>query len=207
MLTFLGTPMIETKRLYLRKFTAADTQTVFDHWLSDSRVSDNRVSASHQSVSETRERVKKIIEGYQKKSFCYWAIVLKEGHTLVGEIDLYDFDRSTENCSVSYSIGFMWWNQGYGTEALKAIIDFGFRQMGIHKIEAAHNLDNPASGRMMSKVGMKQEGVIKHMIRNSKNQYKDCAVWGLLQDEYLRLAVKGESAIKRTPKDQTDIIN
>ncbi|WP_353625698.1 GNAT family N-acetyltransferase [Bacillus sp. JCM 19041] len=181
--------------MYLRKFTDADSQTVFDHWLSDSRVSDNRVSAPHQSVSETRERVNKIVEGYQKESFCYWAIVLKERNVLIGEIDLYDFDRVTENCSVSYSIGFMWWNQGYGTEALKAIIEFGFQQMDIHKIEAAHNIDNPASGRIMSKVGMKQEGIIKHMIRNSKNQYKDCAVWGLLQDEYVQAQTIKNSSI------------
>ena len=59
--------------------------------------------------------------------------------------------------------------------------------MNIHKISAAHNTDNPASGKIMSKVGMVQEGIIKHMIRNSKNQYKDCAVWGILQDDYLKI--------------------
>jgi [ribosomal protein S5]-alanine N-acetyltransferase len=56
--------------------------------------------------------------------------------------------------------------------------------MNVHKISAAHNVDNPASGKIMLKNGMEQEGTIKHMIRNAKNQYKDCALYGLLQEEY-----------------------
>jgi [ribosomal protein S5]-alanine N-acetyltransferase len=91
----------------------------------------------------------------------------KDSGELIGEIDLYDFDKMTENCEVSYSLGYEWWNRGYGTEALRAIVEFGFRQMNIHKISAAHNTDNPASGRIMSKAGMVQEGIIRDMIRNS----------------------------------------
>ena len=163
MIIYHGTPKIETKRLILRRMEYVDAQSVFDNWISDERVTNNRVNAAHKSISET--------------------IVSDE---LIGEIDLYDFDNSTGNCEVSYSIGYKWWNQGYGTEALRAIIDFSFKYMNIHKTSAAHNTDNPASGKIMSKSGMVQEGIIRHMIRNSKNQYKDCAVWGILQEDYLK---------------------
>lgn len=181
---YFGTPHIETDRLILEKFQLNDTQKVFDHWLSDERVADNRINAAHKTISETLERVNKIVTGYESKEFCYWAIKLKDSGELIGEIDLYDFDKVTENCEVSYSLGYEWWNRGYGTEALRAIVEFGFRKMNLHKISAAHNTDNPASGRLMSKAGMAQEGIIRDMIRNSKNQYKDCAVYGILQDEY-----------------------
>jgi [ribosomal protein S5]-alanine N-acetyltransferase len=184
MINYSGTPKIETDRLILRKLEMTDAQSVFDHWLSDERVTDNRINPAHKSVSETVERVQKIISQYGSEDFCYWAIELKDTGELIGEIDLYDFDNATENCEVSYSLGFKWWNQGYGTEALRAVVEFGFRTMNIHKISAAHNTDNPASGRIMIKVGMKLEGIIRHMIRNSKNQYKDCAVYGLLQEDY-----------------------
>ena len=186
MVDFTGTPKIETKRLILRKFEMADGQIAFDHWLSDERVADNRISPAQKSVSETMERVSKIVTQYENKAFCYWAIELKETGELIGEIDLYDFNSATDNCEVSYSIGYRWWNQGYGTEALRAVVEFGFRTMNIHKISAAHNTDNPASGKIMRKVGMEQEGVIRHMIRNSKNQYKDCVVFGILQEDYLK---------------------
>ncbi len=186
MINFVGTPRMETEQLILRKMNSNDTQSVFDHWISDERVTDNRINAAHKSISQTIERVEKIVSGYETKDFCYWGIELKASGDLIGEIDLYDFDPSTGNCEVSYSIGYQWWNQGYGTEALRAVVDFGFRDMNIHKISAAHNTDNPASGKIMGKVGMIQEGIIRDMIRNSKNQYKDCAVWGILQNDYLK---------------------
>ncbi|MGD6833907.1 GNAT family N-acetyltransferase [Sutcliffiella halmapala] len=186
MINFTGTPVLETHRLILRKMELNDTQSVFENWISDERVSDNRVNAAHRTVSETSERVEKIVNGYDNKDFCYWAVELKSSGELIGEMDLYNFDDATGNCEVSYSLGYNWWNQGYATEALGAVVEFGFRHMNIHKISAAHNTDNPAFGRVMEKVGMGQEGVIRHMIRNSKNQYKDCAVYGILQEDYFK---------------------
>lgn len=186
MINFLGTQKIETERLILRRMEISDIQKVFDHWLSDERVSDNRASAAHRTVSETKERVTKIISNYTNNEFCWWAIERKVDGELIGEIDLYEFDNATGNCEVSYSIGYEWWNQGYGTEALKAVVEFGFKYMNLHKISAAHNTDNPASGKVMSKVGMVQEGIIRHMIRNAKNQYKDCVIYGILQEDYFK---------------------
>lgn len=185
MINYLGTPKIETDRLILRRFDLTDAQSVFDHWLSDERVTDNRMKGAHKTISETIERVAKIVRAYGSQEYCYWAIELKVSGELIGEIDLYNFDNATGNCEVSYSLGYKWWNQGYGTEALRAVVEFGFRYMNIHKISAAHNIDNPTSGRIMSKVGMEQEGIIRHMIRNAKGQYKDCAVYGILQEDYL----------------------
>ncbi|MCA0149850.1 GNAT family N-acetyltransferase [Rossellomorea vietnamensis] len=185
MISYKGTPVLRTDRLNLRKLCMYDTQRAFDHWLSDERISDHRVSPAHKTIAETHKRMKKTVDGYVSKEFCHWGIELKDGGGLIGEIDLYDFDSSTGNCEVSYSIGYDWWNKGYGTEALKAVVEFAFIHMNVHKLSAAHNTDNPASGRIMEKAGMKREGVLRHMIRNAKDQYKDCAVYGLLCEEYL----------------------
>ena len=190
MITYVGTPIIETERLILRSLKMTDAQAIFDNWLSDERIADNRVSAAHKSVSETIKKLTKIVNDYSKNDFCWWGIEQKVNGELIGEIDLYDFDNATGNCEVSYSIGYEWWNKGYATEALRAVVDFGFRQMNVHKIAAAHNTDNPASGKVMTKVGMVQEGVIRHMIRNSNNQYKDCAVYGILQEDFRAIVDK-----------------
>ncbi|MFD2044950.1 GNAT family N-acetyltransferase [Ornithinibacillus salinisoli] len=197
MINYLGTPKIETDRLILRKLELKDAQNIFDNWLSDKRVADNRISPAHKKVSETMERVAKIVSEYDSKECCYWGIVQKGNRELIGEIDLYNFDIATNNCEVSYSLGYNWWNHGYGTEALRVVVEFAFKHMNIHKISAAHNVDNPASGKIMRKVGMQQEGVIRHMIRNAKNQYKDCVVCGILQEDY----------IKNTASEQTFILN
>ncbi len=187
MIKFLGTPTLETDRLILRRIILEDAESIFDHWLSDERVMDNLIKGAHKSLSETIERVKEVVSNYDSQEFCYWGMELKENGKLIGAIDLFNFDQLTENCEVGYLMGYQWWNKGYGTEALKTVIEFGFRDMNIHKISAAHNTDNPASGRIMEKVGMEHEGTIKHMIRNAKNHYKDCAVYGLLQDDYSKM--------------------
>ncbi|ASS74185.1 GNAT family N-acetyltransferase [Tumebacillus algifaecis] len=186
MITYLGTPTIETDRLILRKLKLSDAQSVFDNWLSDERVTDNLIRGAHKTVFETIERVTVIVGGYDSPEYCYWGIELKGSGELIGAIDFFNLNTTTENCDVGYALGYKWWNQGYGTEALRAVVEFGFERMNIHKISAAHNLDNPASGKVMRKIGMVQEGTIRHMIRNAKNQYKDCAVYGILQAEYMK---------------------
>lgn len=185
MIKFHGTPTLETERLILRRLVIEDAQSFFTHWMSDERVTDNLIKGAHKSIKESVERVTNIVNEYEEQEFCYWGIELKATGDLIGAIDFYHFDLGTENCEVGFTLGYDWWNQGYGTESLKAVMEFGFRHMNIHKISAAHNSDNPASGKIMQKVGMKQEGLIRHMIRNAKNQYKDCAIYGILQEEYL----------------------
>ncbi len=97
MIKYIRTPYIETDRLILEKFQLNDTQKVYDHLLSDEGVADNRINAAHKTISETIERVNKIVSGYESEECCYWAIKLKDSGELIGEIDLYDFDKMTEN--------------------------------------------------------------------------------------------------------------
>ncbi|MGF2616141.1 GNAT family N-acetyltransferase [Rossellomorea vietnamensis] len=185
MIRFEGTPLLETNRLILRKLELTDAEIMFDRWLSDERVSDNRVSPAHKSVTETIEKLKTICGQYSNEDFCYWGMELKESGELIGEIDLYDFDEQTINCDVSYSVGPDWWNNGYASEALREVVRFAFNTMNVHKISAAHNTDNPSSGKVMLKAGMNQEGIVRDMIRNAKNQYKDCAIYGILRKDYI----------------------
>jgi ribosomal-protein-alanine N-acetyltransferase len=197
MINYIGTPKIETKRLILRKIELTDAQSVFDHWLSDERVMNNLIRGPHTSVSETIERVKTIVSEYSSPEFCYWGMELKSSGALIGATDFYNFNNISDNCEIGFSLGYNWWNQGYGTESLRALVEFGFKHMNIHKISAAHNTDNPASGKIMEKVGMQKEGLIRHMIRNAKGHYKDCNVYGILQEDYL----------SNTDQDNSVIIN
>ncbi|MGE6489242.1 GNAT family N-acetyltransferase [Paenisporosarcina sp. NPDC076898] len=190
MINFYGTQTLKTNRLILRKIVEKDAPSFFNNWMSDDRVTDNLIKGAHKSISESVERVTNIVNEYEDQEFCYWGIELTATGDLIGSIDFYNFDDTTENCEVGFSLGYDWWNQGYGTEALKAVLEFGFQHMNIHKISAAHNTDNPASGKIMQKAGMEQEGLIRHMILNAKNQYKDCAVYGILQEDYLVLMKK-----------------
>lgn len=173
----IGTTTILTKRLKLRKLTFDDVQSVFSHLKSDERITDNLVSAAHTEIEQTRIMVEEIINQYDNPGFYDWGIELNESNELIGLIDLYDFDAEEPKCNVGYLLGFKWWNQGYGTEALAAVVDFAFNKINIKEISATHNTDNPASGRIMEKVGMTKERVVKDMIKNAKGDSKDCAIY------------------------------
>jgi [ribosomal protein S5]-alanine N-acetyltransferase len=194
MIIYKGAPMIETQRLILRKMEMNDANRMFDYIFSDHRVMDNLIKGPHKSISETINRLTEITNQYVSEKFCYWGIEVKDSGELIGTIDLYNINEDTENCEVGYDIGFNWWNQGYGTEALHAVVEFAFRFMNIHKISATHGIDNPASCKIMLKVGMKREGIIRHMIRKN-NQYKDCGIYGILQQEYLETKLRNQTPI------------
>lgn len=172
-----GTITINTRRLTLRKITIEDVQFIYSNLKSDERVTDNLVKGVHKNSEETFTMVKEIVNQYESPSFYQWGIELNEGKELIGIIDLYNFDPNGNKCWVGYEIGYNWWNKGYGTEALKAVLDFAFNHIKINEISAAHNTDNPASGRIMEKAGMHKDHIIENMITNAKGQSKDCVIY------------------------------
>jgi len=173
----IGTITILTKRLKLRKLTFDDVHPIFSRLKSDERITDNLVAAAHTDLEQTRKMVDEIIYRYDNPGFYHWGIEIIESNALIGLIDLYDFDANEPKCNVGYLLGYDWWNQGYGTEALAAVVDFAFNKINVIEISATHNTDNPASGRIMEKVGMKKDHVVKDMIKNAKGESKDCAVY------------------------------
>lgn len=173
----IGTVTIDTKRLKLRKISPNDVQAIYTNLKSDERVTDNLVKGIHKNSGETLVMVKEIISQYENPSFYHWGIELIESKELIGLIDLFEFEANGTKCSVGYEIGYNWWNNGYGTEALKTVVDFAFNHIKVSEISAAHNTDNPASGRIMEKVGMQKDRIVKDMITNAKDQSKDCAIY------------------------------
>jgi RimJ/RimL family protein N-acetyltransferase len=93
-----------------------------------------------------------------------FAIALAETDEPVGTIALEGF-HDPAVAVLGYWLGVPYWNRGYTTEAARALIDYGFEQMGLHRIEATWFMRNPASGRIMEKVGMAMEGVQRSAMR------------------------------------------
>jgi len=78
---------------------------------------------------------------------------------LTGVVSLMLINREHGRAELGYWIALDKWNQGYATEAAAAILDFGFKNLGLHRIESRHFVRNPASGKVMQKLGMQQEGI------------------------------------------------
>ena len=111
-----------------------------------------------------------------------FAIVGNKTGALVGAISLM-IKREHRRAELGYWIALDCWNCGYATEASQRLIDFGFESLGLHRVEARHFLRNPASGRVMQKIGMRQEGVERdHVIK--RDRFESLAVYSILEPEW-----------------------
>jgi len=100
----------------------------------------------------------------------------------VGTIGYMDYSEEHASVEVGYSLAKWVWGKGLATEALRAVIDHTFDTMDVNRIEAQHETDNPASGRVMEKCGMMKEGVLRQRLFN-KGRYTDVALYSILRQD------------------------
>lgn len=101
-----------------------------------------------------------------------------------GVIGLMDISREHSRAKVGYWIGRPYWNQGYATEAVCAVLDYGFRVLGLNRIYAFSLTRNVASGRVLDKCSIRYEGILRRHVRKG-GSFEDIAVHGILREEYL----------------------
>lgn len=154
----LGTKEIETPRLCLRRFTLDDAQAMYMNWASDEAVTQYLTWPPHSSPEASRMVLQSWTEGYGKADNYQWAIVLKELAQPIGSIGVVSHDDRVEKAEIGYCIGRRWWHMGIMPEALNAVTNYLFCEVGMRRIEARHDIRNPNSGAVMRKCGMKYEG-------------------------------------------------
>lgn len=155
-----GTKTIHTDRLVLRKFTLSDVDAVYQNWTSDKKVAQYVNWETHKNVEETKGVVQHWVDEYEKGSY-NWVVALADTGELIGSISVIRMSGKHRNCEIGYCYGSRYWNKGYATEALKAVVDYMLDACEMHIVEAKHNSLNPASGRVMEKAGMEKEAVLK----------------------------------------------
>ena len=132
-----------------------DVYEYYERLFGDADVSRFMLFAPHQDIGESLESLQRKLDKYAEGNFYCWGITEKGEDGLIGLIELLRFDEETGGCSFAYMLGESFWGQGYGTEALTAAFDFAFSRMDVRSITADHMAQNPASGRVMEKAGMK----------------------------------------------------
>ena len=181
MLTHKGTITIETPRLILRRARMEDAEPMFRNWANDPEVTKYLTWPIHESMEVTRNLLVNWVESYQKDDYYQWMIVLKEIDEPIGSITASTVGR-TQSAHIGYCIGKRWWHQGIMSETLKAVMDFLFDEVGYHRVEAMHDPNNPHSGGVMKKCGMKYEGTLRQADRNNQG-ICDASYYGLLANE------------------------
>ena len=150
-------PTLETKRLILRRIAMRDAKDIFAY-SRDAEVARHVLWSAQKDVSEARDYCRFMMKRYRNDLPSSWGIEEKSTGRLVGTIGYMDYNEDNATVEVGYSLAHWLWNGGYMTEALARVIDYTFDAMDINRIEAQHELDNPASGRVMEKCGMHLNG-------------------------------------------------
>lgn len=178
-----GTKRIETERLVLRQFIEADAQPAFRNWMSDEKVTVFLRWPTQTDVSESVDIIKKWMEDYKKPNFYQWAIELKEIGEPIGTISVVGGKEELNILHIGYCIGSRWWHQGIMSEAFAAIIPYLFDEVGANRIEAMHDPNNPHSGDVMKKCGLKYEGTHRQADWSNRGVV-DAAMYSILRSEY-----------------------
>ena len=181
MLKHKGTQTIETPRLILRQAKMEDAEAMFRNWANDPEVTKYLTWPPHGNIEVTKKVLGVWVECYKKDDYYQWMIVLKETGEPIGSIMANTIGRA-QSAHIGYCIGKSWWHQGIMAEALLAVMDFLFDEAGYHRIEGLHDPNNPHSGAVMRKCGMKYEGTLRQADRNNQG-ICDACYYGLLANE------------------------
>jgi len=176
----IGTKQLETERLILRRISVNDAEAMYNNWASDDIVTKYVTWPKHESVEATRGLLEIWEKEYENDSCYRWAIVLKDENKVIGTIDVVRVNEADETAEIGYCISHEYWSKGIVTEAAKKVVEYLLNEVGFYRVEAQHHLDNPASGKVMQKIGMKYEGVIRGA-RIVKGEHIDVAMYAILK--------------------------
>lgn len=179
-------PRLETPRLILRRLEMHDAPDLFDY-SRDPQVAKHVLWDAQTSVSEARAYVRYMLRRYRAGEPASWGIEEKETGRVVGTIGYMWYQRDNNACEVGYSLARRRWNRGYMTEALAEVLRFSFEELGVHRVEAQHEVENAASGAVMRKCGMRKEGTLRGRLYN-KGRYVDVDLYAMLREDYARWA-------------------
>jgi ribosomal-protein-alanine N-acetyltransferase len=173
-----GLPTLTTARLILRRFAPEDAAGV-QRFAGDREVAANTINVPHPYPDGAAEMwINSHAALWEERQGMTLAVTERASGALVGAIGLI-ITAADRRAELGYWIGRPYWNRGYATEAGRAVLEYGFGPLGLHRIMARHLARNPASGRVMQKLGMTQEGVLRgHVLK--WDVFEDLVVYAVL---------------------------
>lgn len=175
-------PTLETQRLILRPFDMTDAKDV-QKLAGDRAVADTTLNVPHPYEDGMAEQW---IATHQPKfdagEQANFAVVLRDSGELAGAIGL-GIEKRFDRAELGYWIGAPYWNRGYCTEAGRALLRYGFGELKLNRVHASHFARNPASGRVMEKLGMTREGTCRQHVKKWE-RYEDVVLYGVLKTEW-----------------------
>ena len=182
---FRAFPQLETERLILRKLQLSDAASLFTV-LADEKVTRFYDDEAFTELSQAREQIEAWAEGFSGRRSVRWGITRREDGLIIGSCGYYGFHTWHRRGAIGYELASAFWRQGIMTEALDAIIGFGFREIGLNRVQAVVMPGNEASVQLLQKLGFRQEGVLREYENWADKGFVDVLMFSLLRAEYVR---------------------
>ncbi|HEY7728306.1 MAG TPA: GNAT family N-acetyltransferase [Candidatus Eisenbacteria bacterium] len=177
-------PTLETERLLLRPFRLEDGPEV-QRLAGDRAVADTTIAIPHPYPDGAAEEwISTHASKFAAGTEATFAVTRKPEGDLVGAIGLM-ISPAHARAELGYWIAVPFWGRGYATEAGRAVLEYSFTRLGLHRIQARYLVRNPASGRVLEKLGMRMEGIQRHAVRKW-DVFEDVAQVAILATEWTR---------------------
>ncbi|MDE1548827.1 GNAT family N-acetyltransferase [Jeotgalibaca caeni] len=178
-LTLFWFRRIECERLTLRPIELSDAADMFEYASDEENT--RYVFEQHKNLEETKDAIATF---FMANPAGKYAIELKETKKMIGTIDIRVVEEH-KHAEIGYVLNKRYWGKGYMTEAATALLQLAFESMKLEKVYACHDADNVSSGKVMIRLGMQREGILRqHRIHKGKRI--DTVYYGILRDEYYR---------------------
>ncbi|MCP4178315.1 MAG: GNAT family N-acetyltransferase [bacterium] len=173
--------LLETSRLILRKFEPNDLSFVYNHF-SNSFVSEYLYD---NEPPKNKDEAKEILDwciDIESLNHIRWCIILKEKNIPIGTVGFHIYDQINNAIEIGYDLSQKYTQQGYMTEAMNVVINYGFKNYNLNRIHACVAVENTGSNRLLEKSGFHLEGIIrdKHFFRGN---YYDHNLFSLLKKD------------------------
>jgi ribosomal-protein-alanine N-acetyltransferase len=173
---------METQRLKFRSFELSDAN-ILQKLAGHELIAATTAGIPHPYPDGAAETWINLRKDWLKEDKAHtFAITLKSNGNLIGCVDIFGISKAHSKGEIGYWIAVDHWNQGYATEAVKWIINYGFKEMKLNRLAARYMAHNKSSGRVMEKAGMKYEGCLRQEVCKN-NQFIDLVCYGVLQSE------------------------
>jgi RimJ/RimL family protein N-acetyltransferase len=175
-------PRLQTERLVLDALSDADAPELVR--LAGAReIADTTLSIPHPYGPADAER----FLAHQRSAAArgdelVLAVRRRQDGKLAGCIGLRDIDSTHLQAELGYWIGVPYWGQGFATEAARAVVDYGFGALGLNRIYAHHMTRNPPSGRVLERIGMRWEGVLRERVLKW-GRFEDVVIYAVLRSD------------------------
>lgn len=174
-------PILETERLILRELVEADAQAILDCF-SNPDVLRYYGQSPLTSVVQVKQIIGNFAINYNKKVGVKWGIERKGIDGIIGTIGFQEWSHEYMRADISYALSPEHWGNGYATEVVKAVITYGFEEIGLKRIGAVVFVENDSSNKLLEKLGFINEGVLRNYMYQDGVPY-DTNIYSLLDSK------------------------